>query len=126
VQLSESEKLQDLLWLWGKLADTSNSNDKGNLWLGLNEEVSFLLSGSLVINELLVGGSVLVEVLLGVGGSGLSGDNSILLGFNSSVLNSGGKFLVSCLLLKNVFWNNSSSKVIKNKILSKVGLLQRV
>lgn len=93
----------------------SNSNDKGNLWLGLNEEVSFLLGGSSVLNELLVGGSVLVEVSLSVGGSGLSGDNSISLSLDSSVLNGGGKFLVSCLLLKNVFWDNSGSTITINK-----------
>jgi hypothetical protein len=38
VQLSQSEELQDLLWLWLKLVDTLDSDDESNLWLGFNEE----------------------------------------------------------------------------------------
>ena len=51
VQLSESQKLQDLLWLWGKLIDTLDSDNESNLWFALDEEVSILLGFSLTIND---------------------------------------------------------------------------
>jgi hypothetical protein len=50
VQLSQSKKLHDLLWLWGKLVDTLNSDDECNLWLSFNEEVSGGFSGSSISN----------------------------------------------------------------------------
>jgi len=83
VQLSQSEELQDLLWLWCKLADTSDSNNKSNLWLSLNKERASGLGVSLCLDDGLIGGIILVEVLLGVGSSGLSCGSSINLSLGS-------------------------------------------
>lgn len=75
----------------------SDSNEESNLRLALNEELSLSLGISLVSDELSIGGLVLLEVLLGVGGSELSGlGGSLLKGSSvsdlslSSLLVSGG------------------------------------
>jgi len=55
--LSESEELQDLLDSWRDLVDTSDSDDKGELWLSLDVDVAVLLRLSSSGNvELLLGG----------------------------------------------------------------------
>jgi len=66
VQLSESHKLQDFLWLWSELVNTLDSDKESNLGLTLDEEVSSLLGLSLSVNECLVSGSVLFSVFFGV------------------------------------------------------------
>jgi len=76
VELSESEELHDLLALGAQLVDTSSSDDKGNLSLSFNVEVSGLLGSSLGLNEVGVLLSVLSGVLDGVGGGGGSGSDT--------------------------------------------------
>jgi hypothetical protein len=72
VQLSQPKELQNLLWLWGKLVDTSNSDNESNLWLSFAQKFTLGLGGSSSINECSVSGGVLFEVLLGSSGSSLS------------------------------------------------------
>ena len=110
MELTESEELHDLLLLGGKLVDTSDSDDKCNLGLGFDEEVSGLLGTSLGFDECLVGGGVLTSVLLGI----LSGEGSLfgallLGGFTSSLLGS-EKLGVAGRLLLDVLWYNSCPK----------------
>jgi hypothetical protein len=110
VELAESEELHDLLLLGGKLVDTSDSDDKCNLGLGFDEEVSGLLGTSLGFDECLVGGGVLTSVLLGI----LSGEGSLfgallLGGFTSSLLGS-EKLGIAGRLLLDVLWYNSCPK----------------
>lgn len=88
----------------------SGSDDEGDLGLGVNIEVSFLLGGSLGINDILVFLGVLSCVLLGVLGSNLSGGSTILLS-SSTGINTGLEELgVSGLFLHNVLWDNSCPK----------------
>ena len=66
VELAESEELHDLLLLGGKLVDTSDSDDKGNLGLRLDEEVSVLLGVTSALDEGGISGGILGGVLLSV------------------------------------------------------------
>jgi hypothetical protein len=50
VELSQSKQLQDLLRLGGKLVDTSDSSNKGDLGLSLNVERASSLGISLGLN----------------------------------------------------------------------------
>ena len=110
VKLTESEKLHDLLLLGGKLVDTSDSDDKCNLGLGFDEEISSLFGASLGINECLVSGGVLTGVLLSVlGGDGSLGSTFLLCGFTSGFLGS-QKLGITGRLLLDVFWYNSCPK----------------
>ena len=72
----------------------SDSNDESNLRLALNEELSLSLGISLISDELSIGGGVLLEVLLSVGGSELSGSSDGLL-----ELDSGSNLRVVSLLI---------------------------
>ena len=93
----------------------SNSNNKGDLSGGWDEEVAGGLGISLGLDEGLIGGLVLVEVLLGALHGGGSGDDSIGLCLGSSILDCLCKLLISSLLLKNVFWDNPGSIYTKEK-----------
>ena len=88
----------------------SNSDDKSDLGLSLDEEVSSLLGGSLALDQVSIGlvvlGVVFLGVFLGLG----SGSLSIGLGFGTSVGECLGKLGISGLLLENVFGHNSGSK----------------
>jgi len=86
VQLSQSKKLQDLLWLWGKLVDTSNSDNESNLSFSFNEERSSGLGISLSLNESLISSSVFLVVFLSISGSNFSSGSSIGLSLSSRVL----------------------------------------
>jgi hypothetical protein len=86
-----------------------DSDNESNLWLSLDEERSVLLGISLGGDESGIGLGVLIVVLFGVGGSDLSGLNSLLFGGNSRILECFEYFSVSFLLLKNVFWDNPGS-----------------
>lgn len=79
----------------------SDSNEEGNLGLALDEELSLSLGISLVSDELSIGSLVLLEVLLGIGGSELSSLGGGLLS-GSSGSNSGvSSLLISGGLLEN-------------------------
>jgi len=85
VKLSQSEELKDLLWLWGKLSDTSNSDNNGNLWLSFNVESTIGFSISLGFDECGISGLIFIEVLFSIGLSYSSSSFSISLSFLSSV-----------------------------------------
>lgn len=92
VDLSQTEQLQDLSWLWWDLGDTLDSDDEHQLWLGLNVERVGGLGLTLGLNK----STLSISVLLVVGGGSLSNSLSLLLvGFFS-----GG--LVGGTLLKNL------------------------
>jgi hypothetical protein len=110
VELSESKELHDLLLLGGKLVDTSDSDNEGNLGLGLYEEVSGFLGLSSGIDEGLVSGGVLLGVLLGVGGLDLSLDGALLLVGITLGLEGGEDFGITGQLLLDVFGYNSCPK----------------
>ena len=79
-----------------------------------NEEVTRSLGVSSVLDESCISFGVLLEVFLGVGFSSSSGSFSVCLGLDSSVLDSGGEFLISGLLFEDVFWDDSSLKDNRN------------
>lgn len=107
VELSKSEELHDLLLLGGKLVNTSDSDDEGDLGLGLNEEVTSLLGVTLALDELGISGGVLLGVLLGVSGSGGSLGLAVSLGVGA-VLGEGSEHLsVTDGLLGDVLGDNS-------------------
>lgn len=87
----------------------SDSDDKGNLSLTLNEEGSLSLGVSLSLDESGISVGVLLEVLGGVLLSNLSRGGSVLLGLLSGLLEGLEKLGISGLLLKNIFWDNSGS-----------------
>ena len=60
--MSKSEKLKNLLYSWGDLVDTSDSDDDGHFWLGWNVDISDLFSLSLSGDVQTVGISVLSGV----------------------------------------------------------------
>ena len=107
VELSKSEELQDLLWLWSELVDTLDSNQESNLSLALNQEGSLLLALSLLVDELLIGGSILLGVLLSTGESGLSGSSSVGLCSFLISLSGLGELLVSGDLFLDVLGHNA-------------------
>lgn len=87
----------------------SNSHNESNLWLTFNKEVTLSLSGSLSINKSLIVFSVFLKVFFGIGLGSSSGSFSVFLILCSFNLDGIGKFFISSLLFKNVFWNNSLS-----------------
>merc|ERR1719278_2000613 len=62
VDLAQTEQLKSFLHLGGDLVDTTDSHDEGELRVGGNIEITFLLSIALQLNLL----SLLILVLLGV------------------------------------------------------------
>jgi len=88
--LSESEELEGLLWLWRELVDTSDSDDEGELWLVWHVEVAVLLGNSGVVNESLGLGFVLSGVSSGFGDDVLLLLEGGLLGNSLSLLSLGG------------------------------------
>jgi hypothetical protein len=113
VQLSQSKELQDLLWLWGKLVDTLNSDNECNLWLGFNEEATGGFGVSSSLDQCGISGIVLVEVFLCESVLFLSGFGSLGLVGGSLVLFSLKQSCISTLLFENVFWNNPCSEFIQ-------------
>jgi len=110
VKLTQSKKLQNLLLFWGKLVNTSNSDNKCNFGFWLNEEVACFLCASLCFNKCFVGSSVLASVLLSI----LKGDSSLFSAFFLSLLTIGfagsEKFSIACGLFLDVLWYNSCPK----------------
>ena len=78
VDLEKSEELQDLLWLGGNLGDTLQSDDKVDLWLSWDVEVSSLSGLSLESDLLLLLLDVLLDVLVGSLENDLSLGGSVL------------------------------------------------
>jgi hypothetical protein len=107
VELAETEELHDLLLLGGKLVDTTGTDNEGDLGLGLNEEVTFLLGLALIVDKLLVSGGVLKSVLLGVVVSDLALLGTLLLGSGAGGLEGGEHLGVTGDLLSDVFGNDS-------------------
>lgn len=64
VDLQESEQLHDLSWLWWDLVDTLDTDNKGNLWLSRDVEVTVSLGNSLESDLLTLGLSILLHILL--------------------------------------------------------------
>jgi hypothetical protein len=88
-----------------------DSDNESNLWLSLDVEGSVLLGLSFGGNEVGISLSVLIVVLLGIGGGNLSGLSSLLFGLLSRFLQCFKYSGVSLLLLKNVFWDNPGSEL---------------
>jgi len=97
--LSQSEELKDLLWLWGKFSDTSNSDDKSNFWFTFDVEGSRGFGVSLGFDESGIGSLVLVEVFFSIGRSGGSGSLSGSFSFGSAIFECCESFSISSLLL---------------------------
>lgn len=85
----------------------SSSNDKGDLGLSINVEVSGLLGGALGINNILVGLSVFCGVLDGVGSGDGSGSSTCFLLSGASVSELLHELGISLLLLEDVLRNGS-------------------
>jgi hypothetical protein len=80
----------------------SGPDHKSDLGLGLNEEVTVLLGGTLGVDKSLVGSSILGSVLDGVGGSGLPGLGTGLLLGGANLSKRLEELGVSLLLLEDV------------------------
>ena len=83
----------------------SSSNDKGDLGLSVNVEVSGLLGGALGINNILVGLSVFCGVLDSVGCGDGAGSSACLLLSGASVSELFHELGISLLLLEDVLGN---------------------
>ena len=107
VELAESEELHDLLLLGGKLVDTSDSDDEGNLCIRLNEEVSVLLGVTSALDEGGVSGGILGGVLLSVLVSDISLGLAVSLGISTGLGEGGQSLGVASSLLDDVLGDNS-------------------
>lgn len=67
VQLSQSKEVQDLLWLWCKLIDTSDSDNESNFWLTFNIEGPGCFGLPLGLDQGLIGILVFFVVLFSIG-----------------------------------------------------------
>lgn len=76
VDLEETEKLQDLAWLWGDLVDTLDTDDEDELGLVWDVEGSLGLGDTSEADLLALLVTVLLDVLL----STLEDDTALLLG----------------------------------------------
>jgi len=104
--LSESEELEGLLWLWRELVDTSDTDDESELWLVWNVKVTVCLGNSGVVDESLSLGLVLSGV-----SSGFVDDVSLLLeggflGDGFGFLSLGGLLSESGSLLGEALWHS--------------------
>ena len=91
-----------------------DSHDESNLWLSLDEERTVLFGLSLTSDQIGVLLDSFVVILLSVFSSDLSSSGSISLCLSSRILECLENLSVSFLLLKNVFWDNPSSKLKKD------------
>ena len=114
VNLAQSEQLQDLLRLRGKLVDTSDPDEESNLGLSLDEELVLGLGISLVSDELLIGSLVLIEVLLGILHGEISGGLARLGGFGSLSLEGGETLGISGLLLEDGLGDGSLGSFLRH------------
>ncbi len=96
--------------LGGKLVDTSNSDNKSNLGLGFDKEVSGLLGVTLGSDKCLISSSVLVGVLLCVLVSDGSLFSALFLGGITVGFVSSEELGGSSGLLKNILGDNSCPK----------------
>jgi len=103
--LSKTEELENLLYSWGDLVDTSDSDDESQFWFTIDVgiTVSLGLSGTGDQESFLVG------VFLGVGSGSLDDGTSLddisLLGILLGKSSLGQSGLVSNSLLLQSFWN---------------------
>lgn len=95
----------------------TSSNDKGNLGLSFNEEVSGFLGIALGVNEGLVGSGILSSVLLSIGSSGSSLGGTILLGCLTVSLELSEALGISGALLLDVFGDDSCPRTNTNVML---------
>jgi len=75
VDLKETEKLEDLAWLWGNLVDTFNTNNEDKLVLVRNVEGAIGLGQTSKANLLALCVTVFLDILLGT----LEDDATLLL-----------------------------------------------
>jgi len=104
--LSKSEELKGLLWLWRELVDTSDTDDQGELWLVWNVKVTVGLGDSGVVYE-----SFGFGLVLGGVSSGFADDFSLLLeagllGDGFGFLSLGGLLGESGSLLGEALWHS--------------------
>jgi len=104
--LSESEKLEGLLWLWRELVDTSDSDDEGELGLVWHVEVSVLLGNSGVVDESVSLGLVLSSVSSSFADDILLLLEGGLLGDGLGLLSLGGLLGESGSLLGEALWHS--------------------
>merc|ERR1739845_74903 len=97
--LSESEELEGLLWLWRELVDTSDTDDESELWLVWNVVVTVGLGDFGVVDESLSLGLVLSGVSAGLGDDVSLLLEGGLLGDGLGLLSLGGLFGESGSLL---------------------------
>merc|ERR1712035_301844 len=107
--LSESKKLEGLLWFWGQLVDTSDSDDQSEFWFAWNVVVSVSFSGFGVVNQ----GFSFSGVFGGVG-SGFGDDFSLFgqtgfLGDSFGFGLGGSLFSESRSFFGETFWNSGFS-----------------
>ena len=95
----------------------TSSDNESKLGLSFDEEVTGGLSLALGVNEGLVGSSVLLSVLLGVGSSSGSLGSTLLLGSLASSLVVGEQLGISGALLLDVFGDDSCPKTSTNVML---------
>jgi hypothetical protein len=112
VDLAETEELHDLLLLGGKLVDTSDTDNEGNLSLTLNKEGTGLLGVTLALDK----SGISSGVLGGVGSGVLLSDGSLggvlslagLAGLNKSLEDLG----VTSGLLDEVLGNDGGLRLL--------------
>jgi len=109
VQLSQTQKLHNLLGLGGQFVDTSGTDHERDLCVSLNEEVASGLGGSLVGNELVINLSSLLGILNSVGSNDLALSNSVSMGVVTSLGAFSFEVRVSSSLLTNALGNCSLS-----------------
>lgn len=97
--LSESQKLEDLLGLWRDLVDTTDSNDHSQLGLIGHVKVAVGLGGLLLGDQSGGLGGVLGSVLAGLFDVLASGDDGLLLRDNLGLSAGGGQLGVASSLL---------------------------
>jgi len=104
--LSESKKLEGLLWFWGQLVDTSDSNDQSEFFFAWNIVVSVSFGGFGVVNQSFGFSGVFGSVGSGFGDdfslfgqTGFFGD-SFGFGLGGSLFSESGSFF------GETFWNS--------------------
>jgi len=98
--LSESKKLERLLWLWAQLVDTTDSDDHGQLGLIWDVEVASLLSSGRLVDQCLSFGGVLSGVGTCLLDALSSGDEVVLLGDGLFFLLLGSLLGETCTFLR--------------------------
>jgi len=106
VNLSQSEKLEDLSDFWGNGVNTLDTDDDGEFGFWGNVEVSGLSGNSLQSDDITFGMSVFLDVLFGTFEDFFTRGFGGLLGNNSSGLTVGDDFVLGLSLLEQRLWNS--------------------